>query len=271
MRIRIVFQVVNHGGIVPFHHQGLLSDFIKSTLKRHPNPFTEESPYNFSALKGQNRVTRDGLFYESTKVTLVLSCLSKEFTDHFIEALFSLQQVYIGTLILKPLQVFKETATFSAGPTKFVCLSPLVIISEGLPAAEIKKFIYPQSEPFLDLLRESTLNRAERSGWFSPEEIASFSSLHFYPELEYLEKAKKSDKKYSRIYHTMDRGNEIEIRGYTFPFYLEAEPKLKEFIYLSGFGEETGEGYGMIDFAEKEGQTNIQPYGFSQTMGQVAG
>lgn len=271
MRIRIVFQVVNHGGIVPFHHQGLLSDFIRSTLKRHPNPYAQESPYNFSALKGQNRVTRDGLFYESTKVTLVLSSWSKDFTDHFIEALFGLQQVYIGTLILKPLQVFKETATFLPGPTKFVCLSPMVLISEGLPVSEIKKFIHPQSEVFVDLIRESTLSRAERSGWFTSEEIETFTGLMFYPETEYLEKARKSEKKFSRIYHSLHRGNEIEIRGYTFPFYLEAEPKLKEFLYLCGFGEETGEGYGMIDFAEKEGTIQILPYELPPLIGQAAG
>jgi CRISPR-associated endoribonuclease Cas6 len=264
MRVRLVFQVINRGGLLPFHHQRLLSEFIKSTIRGSQDPFYGSAFYNFSGLKGQAKVTRDGLFYDSSKVTFVLSAVEPGFIERFIEALFNYSQIYLGTLLLRPHQVFVEKVNFDNGTSKFVCISPLVVISEGLPQIEIKKFISPTDSTFNDLLYESTMSRMERSGFFTQEEINNFSDFYFEPELEYLQKAKIAEKKFSRIYHSRHKGSEIEVRGYTLPFILHAHPKVQDFVFHSGLGEETEEGFGMVDFADRAHFTNIIPFQFSQ-------
>ncbi len=260
MRVRLVFQVINRGGLLPFHHQRLLSDFIKATIRGSRQPFAGSAFYNFSGLKGQSRVTRDGLFYDSAKVTFVLSAGDSSFIDNFIQSLFTYEQIYLGTLLLRPYQVIKEDVYFQYNTTKFVCLSPLIIISEGLPQAELKRFISPTDSAFNNLLYESTMSRMERSGFFSPEEIAGFSNFSFEPELEYLQKSKELDKKYSRIYTSNRKGSETEVRGYTLPFVLRASPAVQDFIFHSGFGEETEEGFGMVDLADRSHKTKLVPY-----------
>jgi CRISPR-associated endoribonuclease Cas6 len=260
MRVRLVFQVVNRGGLLPFHHQRLLSEFIKTTIRSSRQPFSGSAFYNFSGLKGQSRVTREGLFYDSAKVTFVLSAGDPGFIDNFIQALFGYEQIFLGTLLLKPFQVIKEEVYFQNESTKFVCLSPLIVISEGLPPGDLKKFISPTDSTFANLLYDSTLSRMERSGFFSPEEMVGFSQFSFEPELEYLQKSRTMDKKFSRIYQSSRRGNDLEVRGYTFPFVLKAPSAVQDFIFHSGLGEETEEGFGMVDLAERSHQTRLIPY-----------
>jgi CRISPR-associated endoribonuclease Cas6 len=227
--------------------------------------------YNFSGLKGQSKVTRDGLFYDSTKVTFVLSAIDPNFIDDFVELLFQYDQIYLGTLLLRPFQVLKEEVYHFEETTKFVCLSPLVVISEGLPQIEIKKFILPTENTFSDLLYESTMNRMEQSGFFNLEELRTFSNFYFEAESDYIEKSKLSEKKYSRIYHSRHKGSEIEVRGYTLPFLLHAHPKVQEFVFHAGLGEETEEGFGMIDLADRAHSTKIIPYEWPNSGAQAEG
>lgn len=259
MRVRIIFSVLNRGGLVPFHHQMVLSEFIKSVLRtRTDRPFLPGF-YNYSGLKGQNRVTRDGLFYDSSKITLVFSSPDTSFVYEFVEALFSIQQVYIGTLLLRPVQVVKEIPEFAGEAIKYVCISPIVTISEGLPGAELKRFINPEEPAFSDLLYDSTLSRMEASRRYLPEEIMQYQQFRFVPDLEYLDRARAQEKKFSRIYQVSHRGRETEVRGYTIPFVLHAAPEVHEFIFHSGLGEETQEGFGMVDFSNRETSTRMEP------------
>jgi CRISPR-associated endoribonuclease Cas6 len=258
MRVRIIFSLLNRGGIVPFHHQMVLSEFIKSVLRTKTNRPFLPGFYHYSGLKGQNRVTREGLFYDSNRITLVFSSPDSAFVMDFLEALFSIDQVYIGTLLLKPVQVVKEIPDFSEYSVRYVCISPLVIISEGLPPAELKRFINPEDPSFSDLLYDSTLSRMEASQHYLPEELERFQDFRFEPDLAYLEKARAQEKKFSRIYQVLHRGRETEVRGYTLPFTLKATPEVHEFIFHSGFGEETQEGFGMVDYSNREKVTQLE-------------
>jgi CRISPR-associated endoribonuclease Cas6 len=259
MRVRIIFSVLNRGGLVPFHHQMVLSEFVKTVLRtRTDRPFLPDF-YNYSGLKGQSRVTRDGLFYDSSKITLVFSSPDTAFVYEFVEALFAIEQVYIGTLLLRPVQVLKEIPGFTGEEIKYVCISPIVTISEGLPNGELKRFINPEEPAFSDLLYDSTLSRMESSGKYHPDEILQYQHFRFVPDLEYLAKARAQEKKFSRIYQVSHRGRETEVRGYTLPFVLHAAPEVHEFIFHSGLGEETQEGFGMVDFSNRDTRTRVEP------------
>jgi CRISPR-associated endoribonuclease Cas6 len=226
-------------------------------------PFSGQLQYNFSGIKGQSKVTSDGLFFDSPKVTIVFSSLNENFVNSFVDALFEYQEVRLGTMLLKPFQVFREVVSFDNKSVKYICLSPLVPISDGLPKDEIKKFIPPDSETFSDLLYDSTLTRMEKSELFSNEDIKLFSDFYFEPEKDYMAKTKLHEKKFSRIYHTNNKGTQVELRGYTLPFLLSAHPKVHEFIFHSGFGEVTQEGFGMIDFAERARSTFLVNHDFN--------
>jgi len=61
LRVRIIFNLKVKGGSVPFHHQFLLAQFIKGVLIRGGDDLLKENQaYNFSALKGQTRIGRNG-------------------------------------------------------------------------------------------------------------------------------------------------------------------------------------------------------------------
>ena len=253
MRVRIIFEVLNEGGIVPFHQQVLLSSFVHDFI---PADFLSSVSWNFSGLKGQTRVTARGLYYNSQKVTLVFSSPSQRLVADFISGIFSCSSIGLAGLELRPLQVLREEVDFMDSTEKYVCISPVVILAEGLPDAELKQFISPLSESFAGLLFESTMSRMESAGLTT----GRTDTFQFRPDLEYLEKSKQQDRKYSRIYSLEGMGNFNELRAYTFPFYLEAPAAVHRFLFESGLGEATRNGFGMVDFADRKNRTRLLEY-----------
>jgi CRISPR-associated endoribonuclease Cas6 len=265
MRVRVVFQVLNEGGFVPFHQQVLLSSFVYDFI---PEQFFGSETWNFSGLKGQTRVTAKGLFYNSQKVTMVFSSPSTELVRAFVQNLFSCNSIGLAGLELRPIQILEERVDFISDVEKYVCISPLVILAEGLPDEELKQFISPVSGSFADLLYESTMSRMENAG-FDVEKFSGPGAFRFVADEEYLSKAKESDRKYSRIYSLEGTGNFHDLRGYTFPFFLEAHPDVHRFVFQSGFGEATRNGFGMIDLADKKDRTRLLEFSFDSR--QMAG
>jgi len=265
MRVRVVFQVLNEGGIVPFHQQVLLTAFVHDFI---PDGLEGPASWNFSGLKGQTRVTSRGLYYNSQKVTMVFSSPSRDLVAGFIYNLFSCSVIGLAGLELRPIQVLEEINDFYSVREKYVCISPLVILSEGLPDSQLKQFILPSSEAFADLLFESTMSRMENAG-IEPGSFTGSKEFRFSPDEDYLLKARESDRKFSRIYSLEGTGNFSDLRGYTFPFYLDADPEVHRFIFESGFGEATRFGFGMVDFADKKERTRLAEY--QAGSGQMAG
>ena len=254
MRLRIIFQLLNQGGIVPFHQQALLSSFVHDFL---PSRLSPSDTWTFSGLKGQTKVTTKGLYYSSQKVTLVFSTPSRELAEAFVQAVFSNGVFGLAGLELQPIQVLEEIVEFETDTIKYICISPLVVLAEGFPDDELKQFISPTSGSFADLLCESTISRMEKAG--VPLPYASENSFfHFRPDVEYLHRAKEMDKKYSRIYALEGFGNYSDLRAYTLPFYLDAAPEIHEFIFHSGLGEATRYGFGMLDLADRTGKTQTR-------------
>ncbi|MCS7004990.1 MAG: CRISPR-associated protein Cas6 [Cytophagales bacterium] len=209
----------------------------------------ENTFFSFSGLKGQTKVGRDGLHYFSKRVTLVFSGLEKSFMDKLIERFFFFPEIRLGDLILAPEYVEQEHHEPLGKEVRYLCISPLVVY-HGTSISKNKEFIHPTTDVFSDLLYESTILRMERSGIFKPYEISSLFKFQLSPDIQYLERIQLSEKKFARIYSTIYKNEIKEIRGYTFPFTLYADPIVQEFVYCNGFGELTQNGFGLLDLAE---------------------
>ncbi len=247
MRLRLIFNLKNKGGILPFHHQKLVAAFVHDLIGEFGSNF-----YSFSGVKGQTKVGREGLQYFSKKVTIVFSCVEPLVAERLLEALAKRDHVVLGNLLLEPDSIEEEfLATDFEERTAFLCISPIVLLRTPDNMVN-KEFIHPSIDRFSDLLYDSTMERMERSGAYTPEEITSFYKFQILPDYAYLEKISRASKKFARIYSLIIEKDVKEVRGYTFPFTLFAHPKVLNFLYYAGIGEMTQHGFGMIDLVAKD-------------------
>ena len=251
----MIFNLVNRGASVPFHHQLVLSEFIKGVKREMSPDFKDFGVYAFSGLKGQTKVGRNGLHFFSAKVTLVLSSPNEEYLNAFLSKLFEKKRVFVSKLELIPDAVEKEINPEMQGEMKYICISPLIPTAEELDQQYVTEYIDPLNDKFSDLLFESTISRMELFGGFTADELASFTRFQVIPDKSYLTRLREMGKKYSRMYTTYENGVDLELRGYTMPFTLYADPKVQQFIFECGFGEYTSLGFGMVDIA------NVNPIG----------
>jgi CRISPR-associated endoribonuclease Cas6 len=249
VRVRIIFTTENKGALVPFHHQHLITEVFDGIFKELYF-IKKDNFYNFSGLKGQTKVTPNGLQYFSSRVTIVFSSQSDQLVDEFLKALFKRERIKIGELSIVPETVEKESEVELGDANKYLCISPIVICNPKFtPDLDCKKFISPMSDQFSDILYESTMAMMEQSGKYTADEIASFFKFQIVPDKDYLAKIKEGDKKFARIYSLFEGDNIFEVRGYTFPFTLYAHPKVHEFVFNNGVGTFCNKGFGMLDIA----------------------
>lgn len=262
MRVRIVFGLINKGAAVPFHHQYLVSGFISYMLERSKGKFSGYTDYNFSGLKGQTKVGKEGLHFYSSKITLVFSSPNEEFIKYLLSQLFKQQQVEIGKLQLVPLSVERENMPQLEDEVKYICISPMVILSPLEQGGDPKKFISPFLDAFSDLLYDNTMTRMEKSGKFTADEISEFFKFQLVPDKNYLNKIKEEEKKFARIFPVFHNEEKYEVRGYTFPFTLYAHPKVQQFVFDLGIGMFTFKGFGMLDIANADPNQRTTPFEF---------
>ena len=146
----------------------------------------QDQAFNFSGLKGQTKVGREGLHYFSKRVTLVVAALNADFLHLFVEKLFGHPRLEVGQLLLEPeyaeTEIQPEFSTFQ----KYLCLSPMVLTDKH-SHGQAKEFIYPTMDEFSDLIYESTMQRMERWGHYTPEQTANFFRFQLIPDKAYLE------------------------------------------------------------------------------------
>jgi CRISPR-associated endoribonuclease Cas6 len=261
LRVRIIFILKNKGAFVPFHHQFLLAQLIKGIIiKGGDEKYRDYLHYNFSGLKGQTKISRNGLHYFSNRVTLVFSCLNKQFLDYVIVELFKLANIEVGNLVLIPESVEIETNPTFQEEMKYICISPIVLIKPSFNDSESKRFINPQSDEFSDILFESTILRMQALGKYSESQLAGFSKFQLIPDEDYLRKIHETQKKFARIYPVYDQDVKYEVRGYTFPFILYAAHEVQEFVFTEGIGSFTHKGFGMLDIANSDPSQRTTPY-----------
>lgn len=250
MRIRIVFSLKNRGAYVPFHHQFLLAQTVKGLVMLGGNSeFFTFNQYNFSGLKGQIKISRKGLHFYSSRVTLVFSSSSKEFIDYFISVLFAQKELLIGNLQLIPESHEAEETVTVGEAVKYLCISPIVLLPASFNDEQSKRFVSPEVDEFSDLLYENTMARMEASGKFPADKLANFYKFQLVADRDYLNKIQTSHKKFARIYPLYDADVKYEVRGYTFPFTLYAPQPVQQFVYENGLGHFSHKGFGMLDVA----------------------
>jgi CRISPR-associated endoribonuclease Cas6 len=253
LRTRIIFSLKNRGAYVPFHHQYLLAQVIKGLLVfGQRKDYVDYTHFNFSGLKGQTKVSRKGLHYFSSKVTLVFACQDKEFHDYLLARLFEQKDIVVGNLHLAPESVEAEDPVQMREEAKFLCISPIVVIPASFNDERGKKFVSPESDEFSDLLYESTIQRMEGTGRYTQEQLTSFYKFQIVPDHEYIQRIQSSHKKFARIYPLYDNDIKFEVRGYTFPFTLYAAREVQSFIYENGLGYFTYKGFGMLDVSTND-------------------
>lgn len=257
MRIRIVFSLKNRGAYVPFHHQFLLAQTIKGLVMLGKNPaYFSYTQYNFSGLKGQIKISRKGLHFFSSRITLVFSASDKEFLDYFLAILFEQKELLIGNLQLSPESYEPEEPVTITDSVKFLCISPIVLVPASFNDESGKRFISPENDEFSDLLYDNTIARMESSGKFSAEQLADFYKFQLVPDKEYINRIQTSHKKFARIYPLYDSDIKYEVRGYTFPFTLYAPQPVQQFVYENGLGYFSHKGFGMLDVANANSVKN---------------
>jgi CRISPR-associated endoribonuclease Cas6 len=230
-----------------------LAQVIKGLLIFGPEKgYVDFNQYNFSGLKGQTKVSRKGLHYFSSKVTLVFACSDKPFMDYFLARLFEQKEIIVGNLHLMPESVEQEDPVKISDESKFLCISPIVVIPAAFNDESGKKFVSPESDEFSDLLYESTLARMEIQGKYTAEQLASFYKFQIVPDQDYIQRIQASHKKFARIYPLYDSDVKFEVRGYTFPFTLYAAKEVQQFVYENGLGHFTHKGFGMLDVANND-------------------
>ena len=254
----------NKGAAVPFHHQYLLAQLIGQVVEGVSREYRLFRDYNFSGLKGQTKISKSGLHFYSSRITLVFSSPDETFIAQFVQCLFERREVQIGNLLLEPELVEREDSIVLGEAVKYVCISPLVLIPNDTNEFYAKKFVSPDTDVFSDLLYESTMNRMEKTGDYTPEQIASFYKFQIVPDKDYLSKIKEGEKKFARIYPVYEDATEVpakqEVRGYTLPFTLYAVPEVQDFILNCGLGAYTHNGFGMLDLANSELKRKTVPY-----------
>lgn len=211
--------------------------------------FFNYTQYNFSGLKGQIKISRKGLHFYSSKVTLVFSAADKTFLDYFLSVLFDQKELLIGNLQLVPESIEEEDPVRITDSVKFLCISPIVLLKGSFNDESGKRFISPGTDEFSDLLYDSTIQRMELTGKFSPEQLADFYKFQLVPDQEYLDRIQSSHKKFARIYPVYDSDIKFEVRGYTLPFTLYAPQPVQQFVYEHGLGYFSHKGFGMLDVA----------------------
>jgi len=214
--------------------------------------FASYTQYNFSGLKGQIKISRKGLHFYSSKVTLVFSASDQTFLDYFLATLFEQKELMIGNLQLVPESYEKEETVTITDSVKFLCISPVVLIPASFNDERGKRFITPDSDEFSDLLYDSTIARMEASGKYTPEQLAQYYKFQLVPDKDYINRIQTSHKKFARIYPLYDLDIKFEVRGYTFPFTLYAPQPVLQFAYENGLGYFTHKGFGMLDVANND-------------------
>ncbi len=205
--------------------------------------------YNFSGLKGQIKISRKGLHFYSSRVTLVFSSSNKTFLDYFIASLFEQKELLIGNLQLVPEATEIEEPVVISDSVKFLCISPIVLLPSSFNDESSKRFISPHADEFSDLLYDNTIERMNASGRFSEQQMADFYKFQLVADKDYIDRIQVLHKKFARIYPLYDSDIKYEVRGYTFPFTLYAPQPVQQFIYENGLGHFSHKGFGMVDVA----------------------
>ncbi len=244
MRVKFSFlKAKGDEGVLPLHHQKLISNFIHEMMEDEPN---HTGLFNFSTLKGTSKVQAGQIRFHSSKVSLAFASADDNIVQHVIHRVFSYGEVHVGKMALIPKghQLIHDPEFKTQ--MKYVCISPLVVEPAVVGDEARSTPLEPTSHEFSDHLFNSVIERMENAG-YSDEDLNSFAEFELQPDKEYVNKVNAQGKKLVR--HYKNDNNEV-MPGYLIPFTLHAHPKVQKFIWDTGLGLYCNNGFGMIDIAQ---------------------
>jgi len=244
MRIKISF-LREHASAnsIPLHHQKLLAD---SLWELTDTITPDRSMFNFSSLKGTSKITNGFMRFLSSKITLVISSRSQEFAEALVKKIFDKPYLPVGkmNLIPKTYEVIPDPSFQTK--MRYLCISPLIMVNPDKEPDRAQEMVDPTSLQFSDILYNITLDRMEKAG-FTEAQLNEFAEFEAQPDMEYINKINESGKKYARFYKSAV-GNTM--LGFLLPFTLHAHHDVHKFIWETGLGVLTEEGYGMVDLVK---------------------
>jgi CRISPR-associated endoribonuclease Cas6 len=239
----------NKGAVLPFHHQGVIKEVLNNHAERHEIAFDQ---ITFSGLKGQTKISKQGLRYTSKYVTLVLSSRNRALLETLTFSLFDQEVVELGDLILIPEWVEAEAQPKIEKTMSYLCISPMIPYVPHKNSIDNLGVIDPNDREFELSLIRSLSRRMRDNGSFTAEEVDQVNQMRFDPDQKYLDKLSNNNKKFARAYHLQLPDREIICDGYTFPFSLTASEKIHRYLFQTGLGHFPEYGFGMIDLANRQ-------------------
>ena len=245
MRIKITFnKTFKSTNLLPLHHQMVLNRTLAQFMDRNRD---SKTLYTYSTLKGSSAIVDGSISFSNNKMSLIVSSNNDEFVKSMVDRIFQKHVIKIGQMLLMPkLQQVIAAPEFKT-EMKYVCLAPFVLIDSGKEPERTETIIDPNTQEFSDLLFHSTIERMHAAG-FSEEQLKDFETFEAIADPEYLKKAIENNKRFARFYRNLEKQTMV---GYLLPFTLHAHPKVHEFIYETGIGLYTMEGYGMVDIVHE--------------------
>lgn len=245
MRIKISFyQESSSADSIPLHHQKLLADALKPVLRSVSD---DPSLFNFSSIKGTSKIMKGFMRMLSSKVTLVISSRKKEMLEQAVNALFKEKELTVSKMKLLPKSYVHIPDPEFGVKMRYLCISPLILHDPAKEPHKAQEQPEPSSHAFSDILYNVTLDKMEKAG-YSESQLSSFAEFEYTPDADYVHKITAAGKKFVRHYQSSS-GNSMA--GYLLPFTLHAHPLVQEFIWQSGIGALTEEGYGMVDIVKQ--------------------
>ncbi len=244
MRIKITFlKQFKSPSNLPLHHQNTLyrclSEFIEF-------PLPMDILFTFSPIKGTSTVFKGSIKFITNKVNLIISSNNEHIIQKIADRMFENNVIHLGKMNLIP-----KTKTIVDKPEfttemKYVCIAPIVVRETQNTLEESERVFDPMQNEFSDMLFNSTIERMHAIG-LSEENLKEFDTFEIRPDHSYIKKIIETNKRFARFYKDNDGKT---IVGYLFPFILHAHPKVHEFIYETGLGLYTMQGYGMVDIVK---------------------
>ncbi|MCS7028061.1 MAG: CRISPR-associated endoribonuclease Cas6 [Bacteroidia bacterium] len=248
MKVKIILNKQSKYGLVPFNHLNELYQLIlgimeskysvfEPIIKPYAKTHRDFNLFTFSGIKGFSKVENNALNFQSKKLSWVISSPIEAFLDKVLDELFRMPVIKIGDILVNPIQTEVIPAPNFHRAIKYLALSPLVLDREE------QNIHSPESETFSDKLFDSTIRRMiEFYGDSLP--YNQMTEFQFIPDKEYLERMKNQRKEVAREYTTVKYG---KVKTYLMPFVLYAHPKIHEFVWDTGVGDITEEGFGGVD------------------------
>lgn len=244
MRVKISFlRDQMSANTIPLHHQTLLTESLFALID---SIGAERNNFNFSSLKGTSKIQNGFMRFLSSKVTLVLAGRNEEQLEKLVNKIFELPYLSVGKMNLMPRshEIIPDPEFLTK--MRYLCISPLILIDPRKDPERSQVTIDPTSQEFSDLLYEQTLDRMERAG-YTEAQLNDFAEFDVQPDVEYVQKLNESGKKFARYYKSSDGST---MMGYLLPFTLHAHPEVHKFIWETGMGMMSEQGYGMVDLVK---------------------